>query len=121
MVSLRTTGFLDTSLVAAFSLWADRGLWGQGCGGTTLFRRSDSFVKPKSVCLPHTWNSRAVRQLERGSHGAPCLRALALSGSHSLKTRLSQGAAERESLGWISIEGLGAAPGLSSPLHEVLS
>ena len=53
-MSVITAGFSDTSLVAALGLRAEQGLWGQGCGGTTLFRCSDSFVKPKSVCLPHT-------------------------------------------------------------------
>lgn len=42
-----------------------------------MFRCSDSFARPKSVRLPHTWNSRDVRQLERGSHGAPCPGAFA--------------------------------------------
>lgn len=53
-MSVRTAGFSDTSLAAGLGLQADQGLWGQGCGGTTLFRCSDSFVKPKSIGLPHT-------------------------------------------------------------------
>lgn len=99
-------------------LVADQGPWGQGCERTT-FRCSDSFVKPKSVRLPHAWNSRDVRQLARGSHGAPCLGALALSGCTASKPDCHRELWSQRAWAGFPSKDWGS-PILTSPLHEML-